>query len=30
VDPGAYLIRVTARDLAGNTSERSARITVMR
>lgn len=30
VDPGGYLVRVTARDAAGNTSARSARIRVTR
>ena len=30
VGPGAYLVRVTARDTAGNTSIRSARIRVVR
>jgi Abnormal spindle-like microcephaly-assoc'd, ASPM-SPD-2-Hydin len=30
VDPGTYLVRVTARDRAGNASVRSARVTVVR
>lgn len=30
VDPGGYRVRVTARDVAGNASSRSVRITVLR